>query len=40
MSIPDNGREAAVAFNPVKLSPDLEESMAESEPRSPDMLKP
>lgn len=37
MSIPDTGREAAVGCSPVKLSPDLEESMAD---RSPDMLRP
>ena len=34
------GREAAKAFKPVKLSPDLDESMAVTEPRSPDMLRP
>ena len=39
-SSPEIGRDAAEAFKPVKLSPDLEESMAVIEPRSPDMLSP
>ena len=40
VSSPDDGREAAVVLIPVKLSPDLEESRTDSEPRSPDMLNP
>ena len=40
VSSPDEGRAAAVVLIPVKLSPDLEESRTDSEPRSPDMLNP
>ena len=40
LSMPDDGRETAELFSPVKLSPDLEESTADSEPKSPDMLRP